>query len=137
MSDTPQNSDISDFSPIQRKAINWLALPKSKRIPKTQKQLADKLGVHEDTVCLWKQQPLFRKAVQNRIEALATDHDADVINALVSNAKSGRQGSSSDRKLYLQWRNWLVENSKTEIVIDPYSEIMSKLRKERETAENG
>lgn len=135
MSDTPQNSDKSDFNPKQLEVIAWLALPKSKRLPRTQKQLADKIAIDEDTICIWKQQPQFRKAVQNRIEENAIEHDAEVIRALVANATSSNQGSSSDRKLYLQWRNWLVESNKTEFVNDPYSKVIAELRKEREPQE--
>jgi hypothetical protein len=56
---------------------------------------------------------------------------------LITSAKLEGRDGAADRKLYLQWRNWLVEKTKTEFVSDPYSEAVARLRKEREAAENG
>lgn len=103
-----------NFSAKQARFIQWLANPSANRTPNTQADLASELGVAEKTLVLWKSLPGFRKAVQEAIEELAGDDDAEIIEALKDSAKTkGREGSA-DRKLYLQWRGWLVEKKAVE-----------------------
>ena len=136
MSDTPQNSEKSDFSFKQKRFIAWLATPQAKRKPPTHEELAEKvLHVHKDTLTDWKKLPGFWKAVQAQIEEDAGDSDTEVIAALIATAKTEGRDGAADRKLYLQWRNWLVEKTKTEFVNDPYSKVIAELRKEREPQE--
>lgn len=104
-----QNSDKSDFSKEQLCFIGWLAMPKSKRKPKTQKQLADQLGYDEDTLCDWKGLPGFEELHRQKIEQLAGEDDADIIEALKASARIRGKDGASDRKTYLQWRGWLVQ----------------------------
>lgn len=51
------------WTPDQLKFQAWLALPTSARQPKTQKQLAALLEVHEVTLSEWKRLPGFHDAV--------------------------------------------------------------------------
>lgn len=100
---------MEEFTATQRKVIEWLALPKSKRKPKTQIQLGALVGVSDETISLWKRDPKFKQAVWELIEDLAGDDDADIIASVKRNAQlSGREGVQ-DRRLYLQWRGQLVD----------------------------
>lgn len=99
----------SSFTDKQVKAIQWLALPKSKRKPKTQIQLADQLGVTDEAITKWKRDPKFKQAVWALIEDLAGDDDADIISEIKKNCKRPGRDGVNDRRLWLQWRGQLVE----------------------------
>jgi len=100
---------LEDFTATQRKVIEWLALPKSKRKPKTQIQLGAAIGVSDETISIWKRDPKFKQAVWGLIEDMAGDDDADVIAEIVKNSKRPGRDGVNDRRLWLQWRGQLVE----------------------------
>jgi hypothetical protein len=100
---------LEEFTATQRKVIEWLALPKSNRKPKTQIQLGAAIGVSDETISIWKRDPKFKQAVWALIEDLAGDDDADIIAAIKRNARRTGRDGVNDRKLYLQWRGQLVE----------------------------
>lgn len=97
------------FRRVQRVAIDWLARPKSLRVPKTQMELADILGVSDETISNWKSDPEFQKAVWAKIQDLAGDDDSDIIAQIKINSElPGREGVA-DRRLWMQWRGQLID----------------------------
>lgn len=77
------------WTPDQLKFQAWLALPSAAREPKSQKQFAALLEVHETTLSDWKHLPGWHDAVY----ALAISHIigdlVPVLHAQVSQAKKG------------------------------------------------
>lgn len=135
MSDNPQDVQNVEFKPNQMKYIEWLATPKSLRTPQTKEELADLIGVNIKTLKRWEALPGFWQARDTILDQYAAESDTDVITAMVLTASTPGKDGTSDRKLYLQWRGKLVERSDVNVTIDPYSELIAKLRKEREPKE--
>lgn len=67
----------------------WLALPSAARSPKSQKQLAAELGVHETTLCDWKRLPGWHDAVYDLAMAEVRGELAPVLHAQIREAKKG------------------------------------------------
>lgn len=83
------------FVPTGRKAREqlelalWLSLPSYAREPRTQKQLAKKLGVDASTFSDWKLLPGFMIYVRHLMEERIQEDCPDVVGALVRKAKKG------------------------------------------------
>ncbi len=90
--------DTRPWTPAQAQFQTWLSLPKRLRRPRTQRDLAERLGVTEATLDEWKRLPGFQDAVNAGIAALTVGEVADVVAALVRQA---RQGSKSHAELLL------------------------------------
>lgn len=73
----------------QRIFIDWLALPKAMRQPRTQKELCQKFGVGEGTLSEWKRLPGFMDEVARVAKEFMKDDVADVLGAIRSSAKKG------------------------------------------------
>jgi hypothetical protein len=73
----------------QFKFIEWLALPKTERQPKTQKLFAREIGVDEGTLSDWKRLPGFMDDVTARARKQMQDAMSDVYGALVKAASKG------------------------------------------------
>lgn len=73
----------------QRIFIDWLALPKAMRQPRTQKELCQKFGVGEGTLSEWKRLPGFMDEVARTAKEFMKDDVADVLGAIRNNAKKG------------------------------------------------
>lgn len=84
---TPKNSD--NFTPDQLEFLEWLALPKRLRQPKTQKAFAKKIGVHQDTLTDWKRLPNFLDRVVSRSRDLVRQAIPDVLDAVIQQAVTG------------------------------------------------
>lgn len=69
----------------------WLALPKKTKSPKTQRELAAKLGVNESTLSDWKLKDGFKAEVKRMAVALLDDDVPEIIAKMVAQAKSGSQ----------------------------------------------
>ena len=85
--DTPTTSE--NFTADQLRFIDWLALPKAERRPKTYQLFAKEIGVHPDTLTDWKKIPGLMATSVQRSRELVKDHIADIIGALVRDAKKG------------------------------------------------
>ena len=96
----------NNWSPEQYKFQAWLALPRRLRKPKTQKELADELGVHETTLSDWKRKTGFMAAVRVLAKDWAEDDLPEVLDALVKHAK---KGSSNHIAMFLKMSGLLVE----------------------------
>lgn len=73
----------------QLEFIKWLALPKSQRQPKTQKEFAKKINVDEGTLSDWKRLPGFMSDVTANAREQLRDALSDVYGALVKRALDG------------------------------------------------
>jgi hypothetical protein len=87
-----------DFTPRQYKFINWLALPRELKEPKTQTEYADMIGVNKVTLSKWKQKEGFKEAVRERALTWTDDALPDVLGALIKEAVGG---SAPHIKMYL------------------------------------
>lgn len=73
----------------QLKFIEWLALPKAQRKPKTQAGFAELIGMHETTLSDWKKIPGFMAEVTTIAREQLRDALSDVYGALVKRALDG------------------------------------------------
>lgn len=115
---------MEDFTATQLKVIEWLALPKGKRVPKNQIELGAVLGVSDELISRWKSNPDFKAAVWAKIQELAGDDDATIIAHIKLNAKlRGREGVQ-DRRLWMQWRGQLIDKQEN---VTPEREVTIKV----------
>lgn len=97
--------------------IAWMAVPTSKRFPKTLQALAvEVLGLRSDsTIRQWRRKEREKKEKENKEEAilkaiemaqtmLAGDALSDVMEAWVEVAKTPHPAAHPDRKMYLEWK---------------------------------
>ena len=87
-----ENGDVHNVQNLtkrQRLFVEWLATSKFERIPPTQKLLADKLGVVEQTLSHWKQIPGFMDEVVATSRAMIHDRLPEVYAALGREAEKG------------------------------------------------
>ena len=112
-----RGANSRQFSPGAKKDaerllfIDWLALPAAERVPRTQRELAQKLGVEPATLSDWKRSPELWQEVRHRVDERVKEHHADVLSALVKEAK---QGDVQAMKLYLQYVQGWTEKQRHE-----------------------
>ena len=99
------HSDYSVISGVKDlggflKFIDWIATPQYLREPKFQKDFAELIGVHEDTLTDWKKHPKFSLLLQSKISIWIRERVPDVIGALYETASS--KGESKDVELFLR-----------------------------------
>lgn len=103
---TPIHSDFLPVLPDIRRVpeflafASWCALPSWHRTPETQKELADKIGVSQDTLTDWKRHPEFWPLVLQLLREWMKEHTSDVIGGLYEKIASGK-GGASDVRLFL------------------------------------
>ena len=85
----PEQTSANTWTPDQLKVQAWLALPSAARSPKTQKQLAAELEVHETTICDWKRLPGWHDAVYSLALSEVVGELIPVLHAQVKQAKAG------------------------------------------------
>lgn len=76
------SSKSSKWTDQQIIYLDWLASPKSLREPKTQTDLADKLGVHRTTLTNWRDLEGFKDERLRRIFSYFTPDTPDIVVAL-------------------------------------------------------
>jgi hypothetical protein len=84
-----QQTTANPWKPDQLKFQAWLALPSSERHPKTQKQFAQLLEVHETTLCDWKRLPGWHEAVYELALNIVVGELTPIMYAQVREAKKG------------------------------------------------
>ncbi len=99
--------------------IAWLALPKSLKIPKTQAELANKLGVGPDTLSDWKLRDGFWDKVNDKMRSWAKEKTPDVIGILYD--KIIKTGGASEIRIWLEWQKEINPS-------DGYSKDVDQLR---------
>ena len=88
----------------------WLGLPDSARKDdeKTQAMLAEKLGVAEKTLSLWRGDPIVEEARNNSIKVLGGNEKLAIVNALINKCKTGDHNAI---RVYLEWQGEIGANS--------------------------
>lgn len=103
---TPIYSDFLISIPDVRRVpeffefARWCALPHWLRDPKTQKELAERIGVSQDTLTDCKKHPEFWPLVFQLLREWMREHAPDVIGGLYDKIVSAK-GSAKDVKLFL------------------------------------
>ncbi len=88
---TPKYSKIKQSKQLRHQYefvdfVQWIAMPKALRNPKTQRELAVHFGVGEDTLSEWKQRADFWQLVDEQQKAWGRERTPDVLLALHSRA---------------------------------------------------
>lgn len=89
--------------------VAWYATPRQFREPKTQKGLAELVGVCEDTLTDWKRNPQFWPLVQQALADWIKDRVPDVIGGLYQ--KAFHKGNAKEVEMFLRLSG--AETSKT------------------------
>jgi Helix-turn-helix of insertion element transposase len=89
----------SDWSPEQEAFIEWLALPKQDRIPRTELALAKELGVDRTTLYRWRKLPELLEEVRMLCLSMMGPRLADVLASLEESALSS---SLQHQRLYFE-----------------------------------
>ena len=84
----------------------YLGLPPDAREPKEQKEFAKVLGVTEQTLSHWKNDPVVKEAERNALQLFAQSHDLNVMKSMIEKAEAG---SYQHQQLYWKWRGQLAE----------------------------
>lgn len=127
MAVSDQNVKNVNFSQKQREFIDWLATPKSTRDPINQELYAEKYGLTDVTLSRWKKLPGFMDAVKAKIDELAGEDDAEIINALKESCLILGIKGAQDRRTYLQWRGLLVEKQDVQLRIKKPSKPLEEM----------
>jgi len=100
--------------------IAWASCPKTKRTPKTQAELANKvLGLTSDrAITTWRNKnQIIDETVGMLQSASLWDHRAEVFDALVKNASEADYKTHNDRKLFLELTGDYVPSAKLAAMI--------------------
>ena len=77
------------MSKNQELFAEWLAVPKKKREPKTQKELAAKLNICSDTLSRWKKDLGLRTLVYDMARTRLEAELPDIMQVIIDKAKEG------------------------------------------------
>jgi len=94
------------FTPRQRRFIEWLATTKYDRIPSTEKELAQDMGITDRTLRNWKKKPGLQEAVLQRTRELLGDRLPEIYGAL---GREAEKGSFQHIKLAMEMLGEYVE----------------------------
>lgn len=111
---TPQMPQIRTDE--QNIYLDWKASPKALREPKTETELADKLGVDRKTLWRWRQISGFDKERLKRIRDYFIEDTPDIITALREKAKEGNV------QAIVAWME-LVEQIAKKLEVDATAEL--------------
>lgn len=89
----------------------WYATPKQFREPENQKQFAEEVGVCEDTLTDWKQNPKFWLFVQRAMSEWMKEHIPDVIGGLYLKTQ-GDKCSAKDVEMFLRLTGLEIKKGK-------------------------
>ena len=100
-----------NFSAKRIAAIEWLADSKYNRVPATQAQFAEKIGIRTETISRWKREPDFKAAITARARELAGESLPEVYAAL---AREAIAGSFQHIKLLMEMTGEYTPTEKTD-----------------------
>jgi len=110
---------LEPFTRNQREFIRWLAVSKYDRIPPTQRALAEKLGLNENTLTRWKKIPELMEAAVGVARHGMRDRLPEIYAALTREAE---KGSYQHIKLALEVTGEHVDKQeidvRTNVVVD-------------------
>lgn len=76
-----------DYQALRDEFIEWLAVPASRREPRTQDAMAEHLGVRGSTLSQWKRDPRIVSAMRAKIKGVLTVSDLpDIVDTLKEQA---------------------------------------------------
>lgn len=105
----PKNySNYNELTANKKAFVDWLATPEFERDIKTQRQLAEKLGVSEVTLSRWKKDnDIIHNIVQRKKELAGVMGLPKVIDALMARAVAtkgkNKKYATKDAELFLKW----------------------------------
>lgn len=108
---SPSKRDIKLTDEFRTFAL-WLAVPKRQRQPQSQGELAEKLGVHPDSLSDWKKREELWAIVAEHRDIWIRENVADVVDGLIKRAKDG---AAPEVKLFLQLAGVYTETTRSEI----------------------
>lgn len=91
----------AEISDKKRQFGLWLGLPRNIRDPKSQAELAEKLGVLTTTLAHWKDDPAVKGARESALKILGGNDMYDVTKTIVDKAK---EGNFQMARLYMEWQ---------------------------------
>jgi hypothetical protein len=115
------SNEIKKWTPNQLRAIYWFATPGVERKPRFQKEFVETLGVREETISRWKNDPDLSAEVGRVARAELGKDVPEVYGTL---CRMAIKGSFQHMKLYLE----LVEEHREEVDVN----VTDKRRKLRE-----
>jgi hypothetical protein len=98
----------SNWPPQVWELIEWTATPSKLRDPKTEKALAERLGVSDRTLRNWKKKPGFSEEVRRLCRSLLEDKISEYYYAL---SQEAMKGSLTHIKLVLELLGEYTEHS--------------------------
>lgn len=108
-----------NWSEEQRLYMDWQALPKDERTPKTEAEFAAQINVTDRTLRRWKQLPGFWDGVKNEARANLRSAIGSIYNALIKEAVAGSfqhqklalemLGEHTDKIQHVTWKDEVVK----------------------------
>lgn len=101
------SDDTTNLEAKQLEYLEWLVTPQPERQPRTQGQLAQKLGVDPTTLRRWEKKPSFKKEWDKRVSEIqgSPERTQRLLDALYAKAL---EGDNRAAQLYLQATNRLI-----------------------------
>lgn len=105
------NELSADSTPLldarQTEYLDWLVTPSHERVPKTQSEMAKRLGVDPTTLRRWEKRPTFKSEWDKRVSEIqgSPERTQRLLDALYTKALAGDNRAA---QLYLQATNRLV-----------------------------
>ena len=112
LAETSGADGLPRHSAEYKQFVEWLALPVKEREPKTQKELAEQLGLSEWTLSQWKLRDGFWPEVEAIRKGWGKGKTTEVLNGLYQKALSG---NASEVKLWMQIMENFAEKNKTDL----------------------
>lgn len=97
--------------------LEWLAIPKDLRHPKTVVEFCDKVGIRRDEYYTEAENPIFQKNLLKRMRSIVKDRAPEVFDKLLQNAI---EGETKAIELYMKYIMEIAEK------IDHTGEIQGK-----------
>ena len=106
------------WSANQLAFAEWLATPKENRNPKTQIEVAEKLGLQPETLSRWKKIPGYMDLVYQNARNILDSRLPEILHVIAENAEGG---SLSFVKLALEVTGRLIDTVLIEESIHPFN----------------
>jgi hypothetical protein len=111
-------SENPNWSANQLAFAEWLATPKNDRDPKTQNEVAEKLGLQPETLSRWKKIPGYTDLVYQNARNILDSRMPEILNVIAEKAEGG---SLSFVKLALEVTGRLIDTVLIEESIRPFN----------------
>lgn len=111
--------------------VEWMSTPANLREPKTQKELAEKIGMHETTLSRSLRAEGVYGDIRARIKQKMRGEMPNVLEALKE--KILKDGSAKEVQLFLQWVDDFTEKQEVKHVLNTENPEVKKLIESYET----